>query len=48
MSVELGCKALSCHCSLVLFENLTERDGGGAGREAPGVECGDYLYILGR
>lgn len=24
MSVELRCKTLSCHCSLVLFENLTE------------------------
>lgn len=24
MSVELQCKTLSCHCSLVLFENLTE------------------------
>lgn len=24
MSVELRCKTFSCHCSLVLFENLTE------------------------
>lgn len=41
MSVELRCKTLSCHCSLVLFENLTE------GKKVPGVECGVYLYILG-
>lgn len=39
--MELGCKTLSCHCSLVLFENLTEK------KKVPGVECEDYLYILG-
>lgn len=39
--MELGCKTLSCHCSLVLLENLTEK------KKVPGVECEDYLYILG-
>ena len=47
MSVELRCEALSCHCCLVLFEK-PDRKGRGVGREAPAVDCGDYLYILGR
>ena len=36
------CKTLSC--SLVLFENLTERENK---KFQECMECGDYLYILG-
>lgn len=42
VSTELRCKTLACQCSLVLFDNLTEGE-----KKVPGVECEDYLYILG-